>query len=155
MKPTSIQSRLVELGLELPAAPRPLGAYLPAVRSGNLLFLSGMLPVRGGSPAYTGTIGRDLDVSEAQEAVRLAVLNGLSAAREHLKSLDAIHQVVRVAVYQRATEEFTEHASVADAASLLLQSIFGAAAGHVRFVFGVSSLPRGMPVEVELIFEVD
>jgi len=142
------------VSLLLPDPPRPLGAYVPAVRAGNLLFISGMLPVRDGLPVYTGVIGRELDIAAAQDAVRIAVLNGLSAAKAELGSLDRIRQVVRVAVYQRTTPDFGDHAKVADAASDLLRDVFGPAAGHARMVFGIRSLPAGMPVEVELIFEV-
>jgi enamine deaminase RidA (YjgF/YER057c/UK114 family) len=151
---SSVEARLAELGIELPEPPRPLGAYTPAVQAGHLLFLSGMLPLRHGSPAYTGIIGLELDVAMAQDAVRLAVLNGLSAARAHLGTLDAIRRVVRVAVYQRAIPEFVEHAKVADAASELLHRLFGPAEAHTRMVFGLSSLPASMPVEVELVCEV-
>jgi enamine deaminase RidA (YjgF/YER057c/UK114 family) len=125
------------------------------VQAGNLLFLSGMLPLGEGASAVTGTIGRELDVAAAQDAVRLAVLNGLSIARAHLGRLGAIRRVVRLAVYERTTAEFTEHAKVADAGSELLHRALGPAAEHTRMVFGVVSLPGGMPVEVELVFEVD
>jgi enamine deaminase RidA (YjgF/YER057c/UK114 family) len=142
------------LKIELPDPPKPLGAYLPAVLAGDLLFLSGMLPIDKGAPAIVGTIGLDLTVEEAQRAVRIAVLNGLAAARANLGSLDRVREVVRLSVYQRTTPDFTLHALVADAASELLREVFGEAAGHARMVFGVYSLPAGMPVELELVFRV-
>jgi enamine deaminase RidA (YjgF/YER057c/UK114 family) len=155
MNQASVELRLASLGYELPQAPRPLGAYAPATQAGGLLFLSGMLPLRSGAPAYVGTIGAELGIGDAQNAVRLAVLNGLSAARAHLGSLDSIRRVVRLTVHQRATAEFTEHANVADAASELLHLLFEPAAPHTRVVLGVSSLPASMPVEVELVFELE
>jgi enamine deaminase RidA (YjgF/YER057c/UK114 family) len=154
-QPSTVDFRLAELGIDLPEPPRPLGAYAPAVRTGNLLFLSGMLPIRDGKPVYTGTIGTELDIADAEDAVRAALLNGLSAARASLGSLDRIRQVVRLAVYMRTTPAFHYHAVVADAASDLLRRVFEGAAGHTRMVFGVASLPGSMPVELELIFEVD
>ncbi len=144
----------MKLDVALPPPPRPLGSYTPVVRTGNLVFLSGMLPVRNGSPACTGTIGVELDIAAGQDAVCLAVLNGLSAARAYLGELTAIRKIVRVAVYLRTTPEFAHHAKVADAASELLLALFGPAGVHARMVFGVVSLPSGMPVEVELILEV-
>src|SRR5262245_59254884 len=110
----SIDQRLHQLGIVLPEPPTPLGAYVPAVRSGNLLFLSGMLPLRSGKPAYTGRIGDQLSLAEARAAAQLAVLNGLSVARSALGTLDAVRNVVRLALFQRTTNEFQDHASVAD-----------------------------------------
>jgi enamine deaminase RidA (YjgF/YER057c/UK114 family) len=142
------------LNIELPEPPKPLGAYLPAVLAGDLLYLSGMLPVENGVPAVVGTIGGDLTLEDARRAVRFAVLNGLAVARATLGGLDRIRKVVRLSVYQRTTPDFTQHARVADAASELLRDVLGPAAGHARIVFGVVSLPGGMPVELEFVFQV-
>ncbi|HKA01796.1 MAG TPA: RidA family protein [Candidatus Solibacter sp.] len=143
------------LAIALPPPPRPLGAYTPTVQVGPLLFVSGMLPLRAGKPAIVGTIGKSLDAEAARDAVRLAVLNGLSAASAHTGTLDAIRRVVRFAVSLRSTPEFTNHASVADSGSQLLTAVFGPEMPHTRLVYGVRSLPGGMPVEVELIFELE
>ena len=141
--------------IALPAPPQPLGAYVAAARAGDLLFLSGMLPLEDGRPKYTGVIGHTLHLEDAREAARIAALNGLAAARAALGSLEHIRQVARLAVYLRTSPTFTAHATVADAASAVLHSVLGPAAAHTRLVFGVASLPAGMPVELELILEVD
>lgn len=147
------ERRLEELGLELPHPPTPLGAYVRAVRTGDLLFLSGMLPVRDGVPLYRGVIGSTLSLAEGQQAARAAILNALSAICAELGSLGQVRQIVRMSVYQRTTPEFNSHAQVADAASELLRDIFGQASAHARLVFGVVSLPGGMPIEIELVIE--
>jgi enamine deaminase RidA (YjgF/YER057c/UK114 family) len=147
--------RLGELGIELPPSPKPLGMYVPAMRSGNLLFLSGMLPLRGGEPAYKGRIGAEISIEAARDAVRLATLNALGATQAAAGSLDAVRSIVRLAVYQRADPGFTQHALVADAGSELLRHILGARAGHARLVFGVLTLPAEMPVELEMILELN
>jgi enamine deaminase RidA (YjgF/YER057c/UK114 family) len=150
----SAEMRLKELEIELPDPPKPLGAYVRAVQSGALLFLSGMLPVRDEQPLITGIIGSGLTINDGQNAVRQATLNGLAAVRAQLGSLDHVRRIVRISVFQRAAPEFTGHAKVADAASQLLRDVFGSAGDHARMVFGVSSLPAGMPVEVEFVLEV-
>lgn len=148
------EQRLAEHGLALPGAPAPLGAYVPFVRTGRLLFLSGMLPMRDAQPAVRGTIGEDLTLDEARSAARMAVLNGLAVVKAAAGGLDKVKQVVRMTVYQRTAPGFTQHAAVADAGSEILALVLGPAAGHTRMVFGVNSLPAGMPVEVELVIEL-
>jgi enamine deaminase RidA (YjgF/YER057c/UK114 family) len=140
---------------QLPPAPRPLGAYVRAVHSKNLLFLSGMLPLRDGTPAYRGRIGTEVSQEQAREAVRLALLNGLSVIDAELGSLDRIKRIVRMAVYLQTAEDFQNHAAVADAASELIREMFGKRGEHVRLVFGVYTLPSMMPAEIELIVETD
>ena len=141
-------------GITLPEPPKPLGRYVPAVRSGNLLFVSGMLPLINGQPQHIGRIGRDLTVDQGRAAARTATLNGISAAAALAGGPARLRRVVRLAVYQRTTEDFEQHAAVADGASELIHDLFKSEPGHARLVFGVSTLPGGMPVELELIFEV-
>lgn len=148
------ERRLKEHRIELPQPPRPLGGYVEAVQTGNLLFLSGTLPVEGGALKFVGRIGRELSVEDGQRATRLAALNALAAAREHLGSLDRVTRVVRLAVSLVTTPEFLDHPMVADAASALLVSLFGADKASTRMVYGVHTLPRGVCVVVELILEV-
>ncbi len=145
------EARLRALGVELPAPPRPLGRYVPLVVAGELAFLSGMVPVVDGVPRFVGQLGGRLAVDEGREAARLATLNALAIVRAELGSLDRVERVVRLAVYLNATEGFTEHPKVAHAASLLLADLFGAERGHTRLVYGVTSLPAGMCIELELI----
>ena len=127
---------------------------MPAVGTGNLLFLSGMLATSGHAAAVVGTVGKDLDVEAGREAAYTAALNGLALARKQLGSLDRVSRVVRLGVYVAATAEFTEHPKVADAASELLRDVFGEMSVSSRLVFGVASLPLGSPVELEIILEV-
>ena len=140
--------------IELPPVPMPLGAYVEAVRSDKLLFLSGALPMLGREPQASGRVGRELDAEAARAAVRLAALNAVSIAQANLGSLDLVERVVRLAVYIAATEEFVAHAYVADAASELFESTFGSERLSVRLVVGVVSLPLGMPVAVDVILEI-
>jgi len=153
-KNVSAEQRLKELGIELPRPPSPLGAYVEAVQTGNLLFLSGTLPVEGGVPKYLGRIGGELNVEDGRRATRLAALNALALAREHLGSLDKVTRVVRLGVSLVTTPEFREHPKVADAASELLVSVFGAERISTRLVFGMASLPVGVCVVLEVILEI-
>jgi enamine deaminase RidA (YjgF/YER057c/UK114 family) len=150
----SAEQRLKLLGIDLPHPPTPLGAYVEAVQSGNLLFLSGTLPVEGGVPKFLGRIGAELSVEDGRLATRLAALNALALAKAHLGSLDAITRVVRLGVSLVTTPEFRDHPKVADAASELLVSVFGADKTSTRLVFGMASLPVGVCVVLESIFEI-
>src|SRR5262245_23219414 len=151
---TAAEDRLTKLGIHLPDAPAPFGAYVPAVQTGNLLFLSGMLATSGHTPTVVGIVGKDLDVNAGRKAAHTAALNALALTKKQLGSLDRVRRVVRLSVYIAATPEFTEHPKVADAASELLRDVFGEEAVSSRLVFGVTSLPLGSPVELEVILEV-
>ncbi len=148
-------SRFSELGIVLPAPPTPLGTYVESSDTGNLLFMSGTLPVVNRKLAIAGRLGENLSVKEGQEAARIASLNALAAAKQHLKGLDRLKKLVKLTVLVATTEQFSEHAAVADGASNLFVQIFGPEAGHVRLVYGVQSLPIGAPVVVDVIFEID
>ena len=154
-QPVSAERRLQELGVELTPAPTPFGAYVETVQTGNLLFLSGMLPAIGHEPKFVGRLGKEFDVDQGREATRIAALNVLSAARVHLGSLDKVTKVVRLGVYLATSSDFLAHPKVADAASELFRDVFGEDKLSVRQVFGVASLPLGMPVELEVILEVE
>jgi enamine deaminase RidA (YjgF/YER057c/UK114 family) len=151
----TLSSRLSELGVVLPAPPTPLGAYVESSTAGNLLFLSGTLPVANGKLAIAGRLGENLSVREGQEAARIAALNALAAAKENLGDLDRLKKLIKLTVLIATTERFTEHAQVADGASNLFAQIFGPQSGHVRLVYGVYSLPIGAPVIVDVIFEIE
>jgi enamine deaminase RidA (YjgF/YER057c/UK114 family) len=153
-RPASAEQRLKEIGIKLPAPPEPFGTYAEAVHTGNLLFLTGMLPTEGRSAKYIGRIGAELDVEAGRAAARLAALNGLAVAREYLGSLDKVTRVVRLGVSVATVGDVREHPKVADAASELLQDVFGKDKNPCRLVYGVASLPLGTPVELEIIFEV-
>src|SRR5580704_17898057 len=148
------EDRLGKLGIHLPDAPTPFGAYVPAVQTGNHLFLSGMLATSGHAATVVGIVGKDLDVKAGREAAYTAALNVLALTKKWLGSLNRVSHVVRLGVYVAATPEFTEHPKVADAASELLRDVFGEETVSSRLVFGVASLPFGSPVELEAIVEV-
>jgi enamine deaminase RidA (YjgF/YER057c/UK114 family) len=151
----SPERRLQDLGIVLPNAPRPLGAYVEAVQSGSLLFLSGTLPIKDGKPQYIGCPGKELDADAGRDALRTATLNALSAAKQHLGSLDRVSKVIRVGVYLATSGDFYNQPMVADAASELLRDVFGEEKMSVRSVLGVASLPLGLPVMLEVTFEVN
>ena len=153
-QPGGAQRRLQDLGIQLPAAPTPFGSYVEALRTGNLLFLSGMLPVVDHKPKYLGRLGKEVDVESGRDAVRTAALGALATAKEHLGSLDRVARVVRLGVFLATSGDFFDQPHVADAASDLFRDLFGADKMAVRLVIGVASLPLGMPVELEVIFEV-
>jgi enamine deaminase RidA (YjgF/YER057c/UK114 family) len=150
-----LSSRLAKLGIMLPAAPTPLGTYVESSDAGHFLFLSGMLPVVNRKLAVAGRLGEDLSVKEGQEAARIASLNALAVAQEHLGNLDRLKKLIKLTVLMATTEGFLEHALVADGASDLFAQVFGPNTGHTRLVYGVYSLPIGAPVIVDTIFEIE
>ena len=152
--PTGAEQRLRDLGIKLPAPPEPFGTYAEAVQTGNLLFLTGMLPTEGRVAKFVGRVGAELDVEAGRKAAYLAALNVLAVAREHLGSLDKVSRIVRLGVSVATSGDVRDQPKVADAASELLQSIFGENKNPCRLVYGVASLPLGTPVELEVIFEV-
>jgi enamine deaminase RidA (YjgF/YER057c/UK114 family) len=154
-RPASAEQRLKELGIKLPAPPEPFGTYAEAVQTGNLLFLTGMLPTEGRAAKFIGRVGAELDVEAGRKAARLAALNVLAVTRQHLGSLDKVTRVVRLGVSVATSGDVRDQPKVADAASELLQNIFGKEKNPCRSVYGVASLPMGTPVELEIIFEVD
>ena len=154
-QPGTAERRLQDLGLVLPSTPHPLGAYVEAVQSGSLLFLSGMLPVKDGKLQFVGRLGKELDESAGRDALRTATLNALSAAKAHLGSLDLVTRVVSVKVYLATHGDFYNQPIVGDAASEFLRDVLGEDKMSVRSVLGVSALPLGAPVMLEVTFEVE
>jgi enamine deaminase RidA (YjgF/YER057c/UK114 family) len=153
-RPAKAEQRLKELGIKLPVPPQPFGVYVEAVQTGNLLFLTGMLPTEGHGAKFIGRVGAEFDVETGQKAARLAALNGLAVARQHLGSLDRIARIVRLGVSMATSGDVRDQPKVADGASELLQDVFGKDKNPSRLVVGVASLPLGTPVALELIFEV-
>ncbi len=148
------EQRLRELGIKLPEPPEPFGIYAEAVQTGNLLFLTGMLPTVGREAKFIGRIGAELDVQTGREAAYLAALNALAVARQHLGSLDKVTRIVRLGVSVATSGDVRDQPKVADGVSELLQDVFGKDKNPSRLVYGVASLPLGVPVELELIVEV-
>jgi len=153
-RPASAEQRLEELGIKLPAPPEPFGTYAEAVQTGNLLFLTGMLPTEGHGAKFIGRVGAELDVEMGRKAAYLAALNALAVTREYLGSLDKVTRIIRLGVLVATSGDVRDQPKVADGASELLQDIFGKGKNPSRLVYGVASLPLGTPVELELIFEV-
>jgi len=150
----SPEERLKALGIELPPAPEPLGSYVPAVRTGNLLFLSGILPLRNGKLTRQGIVGKDLSVEEAKEEATVAAVNALAILKSYLGSLDRITRCVKITGYIASAPDFTEQPKVLNGASDFMTEVFGETGRHARAALGVPVLPLNSPVEIEFIFEV-
>jgi enamine deaminase RidA (YjgF/YER057c/UK114 family) len=148
------EEKLTALGVELPEAPKPMATYVPAVLTGNLLFLSGVLPMRNGQLAFTGKLGRDLTVHQGIEAAKVAILNALAIAKQELGSLDRITRVVKVVGHVASADGFTDQPQVLNGASDLLVAIFGDAGRHARVAIGAAELPRSAALEIEVILAV-
>ena len=150
----SVEDKLKELGLTLPEPPRPVATYDPAARAGNLLFISGQLPLIDGRLQKMGKLGGQFTLDEGADAAKRATLNALAVAKQSLGSLDNVLQVVRLGVHVASASGFTDQSRVANGASELLIAVFGDAGRHARLALGASELPLGSPVEIELILEV-
>ncbi|MEX2207496.1 MAG: RidA family protein [Myxococcota bacterium] len=150
----SHEARLRELGINLPVVPPPGGTFVHAVRTGNLIFLTGHVPFRPDGTIVQGKLGKDLDVDAGREAARLSALGMISTLRKELGSLDRVRRIVKVNGVVSATPEFMLHTQVINAASELLEQVFGEAGKHARLAVGYASLPFNMALEVELIAEV-
>jgi enamine deaminase RidA (YjgF/YER057c/UK114 family) len=148
------ESRLEELGITLPSAPTPFGNYVEVSQTGNLLFLSGMLPVVDHKPKYLGRIGKEIDADTGRDAARTAALSALAAIKAHLGSLDKVARIVRHGVLMATSGDFFYQPRVADGASDLFRGVFGPNGVSARLVIGVASLPLGMPIELEVIVEI-
>jgi enamine deaminase RidA (YjgF/YER057c/UK114 family) len=152
--PIHVERRLADLGIELSAPPTPFGNYAEVVQSGNLLFLTGMLPVVDHKPKYVGRLGKELDAEQGRDAARTAALSALAALKAHLGTLDQVRRIVRIAVLMATSGDFFDQPRVADGASDLFCDVFGPAGISARLVIGVASLPLGVPIELEVIAEV-
>jgi enamine deaminase RidA (YjgF/YER057c/UK114 family) len=146
--------QMADLGLTLPPVPQPVAAYVPAVRIGDLVFTSGQVPIVDGQLRATGLVGAEVDPEEAYACARTAAMNGLAAVAEAAGGVDLIARMVKLVVYVASAPGFTGQPQVANGASDLLGEIFGAAGQHARSAVGVTSLPLGAPVEVELVVAV-
>jgi enamine deaminase RidA (YjgF/YER057c/UK114 family) len=149
----SVETKLKELHVVLPEV-QPAGNYVPAVRSGNLLFISGQLPKVEGKIAFRGRVGKDLNIESARRAARACVANLLAVLKQELGSLDKIKKIVRLTAYLNTYPGFHDHPKVLDAASDLLVEIFGEGGRHSRVAVGVVELPLGAAIEMEMIVEV-
>ena len=149
-----VEARLTELGLTLPAVAAPVAAYVPAVRSGSLVWTSGQLPFADGEIAHTGKVGAGIEPDEAKQLARICALNALAAVRQEIGDLDSIRRVVKVVGYVASAPSFFGQPGVVNGASELLGEVFGDAGRHARSAVGVAALPLDAPVEVEVVVEV-
>jgi enamine deaminase RidA (YjgF/YER057c/UK114 family) len=148
------EQRLAQLGLALPAVPAAIANYVPAVRSGNLVFLAGQIARDADGKYIVGKIGRDLTEAQGAEAARTCALQLLAALKAEIGDLTKVKRIVRVGGFVNCTEEFTAQPKVVNGASDLLVAVFGDKGRHARAAVGVNSLPAGAPVEIELVAEV-
>ncbi|MEW6417466.1 MAG: RidA family protein [Nitrospirota bacterium] len=150
----SPEERLKKLGIELPEAPTPLGSYVPVVRTGNLVFLSGILPLREGKLTRTGRVGENISLDEAREDARTVTVNALSILKANIGSLDRVKRCIKITGYVASAPDFIEQPKVLNAVSDLMVEIFGENGRHARAAVGVNVLPLNSPMEIEFIFEV-
>jgi enamine deaminase RidA (YjgF/YER057c/UK114 family) len=151
---SEIENRIKNLGLVLPEVSAPLAAYIPAKKTGHVIFTAGQLPLLKGELICKGLLGQDVDVEQAYQAARICTLNALAAIKGVIEDLDQIVQVVRVVGYVASTSTFTQQPAIVNGASELLLEIFGEVGKHARSAVGVASLPINASVEIELIVEV-
>ncbi len=151
----SIEQRIVELGLELPPPPSPAGNYVPAVRTGNLLYIAGQLPVRNGEITHTGQAGKEHTVESAREAARVAALNTLAAIKAGAGSLDAVKRIVFVNGFVNAVSNFPDSPAILNGASDLFVEVFGEKGKHARAAVSVAGLPRHAAVEIQVVVELE
>ena len=149
-----VEDRIKSLGLVLPEVPAPLAAYIPAKKTGQVIFTAGQLPLLKGELICKGLLGQDVDIEQAYQAARICTLNALAAIKGVVKDLDQLVQVVRVVGYVASTSTFTQQPAIVNGASELLLEIFGEVGKHARSALGVASLPLNASVEIELTVEV-
>ncbi|MEQ1656207.1 MAG: RidA family protein [Nitrospira sp.] len=150
----SFDAKLKALHIELPMAPKPVANYVPVVRAGDLLFLSGVLPSRDGQLILTGKLGQGITIEQGMEAAKVAALNALAIVRGEVGSLDKVKRIVKMVGHIASAPGFTDQPQVLNGASDLLVQIFGEAGKHARVAVGAAELPRQAPVEIELIVQV-
>lgn len=150
-----IEEKLAALGISLPNPPKPAGSYIPLVRTGNLIFVSGQIPMKEGKVLYLGKVTKDLSIEEAQQGARLCIINALAQIKSELKNLDKISKIVRMSGFVNSPPEFTDQPKVINGASDLLVEIFEKNGLHSRIAVGVSSLPLNSAVEIDLIVELN
>ncbi len=149
-----VEDKIKELGCILPETPKPLAAYIPAIKTGDYVYTSGQVPYAEGELKYAGKIGFDLSIEEGQKAAELCALNALSAIKSVIGDLNKIEQIIKVTVFVNSADAFTDQPKVANGASEFLGKIFGEAGKHVRSAVGVNELPVDSAVEIEMIVKV-
>lgn len=148
------EQRLHELGIELPTPPKPLAAYVPAVRAGDLVFISGQGPIRDGKPVWVGRVGADLTLEQGYEAARLVMINALAVLKQEIGSLDRVERIVKLLGWVNSAPDFVQQPQVINGASELLEQVFGEKGKHARSAVSAHTLPFGIAVEIEMIVQV-
>ena len=151
---TSPDDRLASLGITLPDAQPPIASYVPAVKSGDLLFVSGQIPMIGGELSRRGLVGREISVEDAAADARVCALNALAQIKAFVGDLARVRRIVKLTVFVASSENFHAQPTVANGASDLFAEVFGENGKHARSAVGVAQLPLGAPVEVEVIAEI-
>jgi len=149
-----IDEKLASLNITLPTPPKPAGSYIPVVKSGSLVFVSGQIPLKDGQVQFKGQVPTSISVEEAQKAAKLCIINVLAQLKSELGTLDNISRIVRVSGFVNSSQEFYEHPKIINAASDLLFEVFGEKGRHARIAVGVASLPLNSAVEIDLIAEI-
>jgi enamine deaminase RidA (YjgF/YER057c/UK114 family) len=149
-----IDEKLASLNITLPTPPKPAGSYIPIVKTGNMIFVSGQIPMKDGQVQFKGQVPTSISVEEAQSAARLCIINVLAQLKSELGTLDKISKIVRVSGFVSSSQEFYEHPKIINTASDLLFEIFGEKGRHTRIAVGVASLPLNSAVEIDLIAEI-
>ena len=150
----TIEEKLHKMGIALPSVAPSIGAYIPTVQSGNLLFISGQLPSHNGKILIAGKVGQEVELEHAQDAARLCTINALAAIKAKLGSLEQVSRIVRLEVFVNSAHGFTDQAQVANGASHLLHEIFSPNGQHARIALGVAELPLNAAVELAMIVEI-
>ncbi|HJU13139.1 MAG TPA: RidA family protein [Candidatus Nitrosotalea sp.] len=149
-----IEEKIASLRISLPIPPKPAGSYIPAVRTGNLVFVSGQIPIKDGKVEFQGKVPSDVPVEVAQNAARLCIINVLAQLKAEIGTLDKVVKIVRVSGFVNSTPDFADQPRIINAASDLLFEIFGESGKHARVAVGVASLPLNSTVEIDLVAEV-
>lgn len=149
-----IEEKLTELGFTVPEAPKPLASYISVTKVGNLIFTAGQIPLKDGSLAYAGKVGKDIGLEDGVKAAEICTINCLSVIKSEIGNLDSIKKIVKVTVFVNSADGFTDQPKVANGASDLLVNVFGEKGKHVRSAVGVNELPINCAVEIEMIVEV-
>jgi enamine deaminase RidA (YjgF/YER057c/UK114 family) len=149
-----IEDKLKDLGIQIPPAPAPLAAYIPAIKIGNLVFTSGQVPISNGKIQFAGKVGKDLKEEEGKSAAQLCAVNCLSAIKSVVGDLAKIERIVKMTVFVNSDDNFTAQPMVANGASEFIEKIFGERGKHARSAVGVTQLPMNAAVEIEMIVEV-
>jgi len=149
------EEKLISLGIELPEVPRPLGSYVPFVKTGNLIYISGMLPLKAGRLEKTGRVGESVILEEACEAAKIATINGLSVLKSAVGNLSKVTRCVKISGFVASAQGFTDQPKVLNGASDFIFAVFGERGRHTRIAVGVNILPMNSPVEIAFVFEVE